>query len=233
MVGINADQGSSLENQHVIGEGYFAAKRLTPASRKSRFLKTAGCAMRCLFCAAAMLAALVALLWLHGTWPYPWNLPDGIPLVLGFSTDMGVEDAVDLLRTRYSVDGNDISVRVMRYEHVFFSELPLRHAIVAENVQAPGLTKRRLEFHFVKNRLMAIIFTPALTDEECRAMLGDDYGKYVVTLSQLIQGRKLIQERKPSPALDDRLCLVVSSVDTSVHSKLLSAAYFDWRFHKD
>ncbi len=174
---------------------------------------------------AAMTWIAIVLLWTNAVWPYQWHLPAGMSLVLEFSTDMGVEDTINVLRTRYFVDDKDITVKVIKEAQVFFKKVPVRHSVVIENFSAPGLSKRRMECRFLQNRLMTILFQPALTDEECKTLLGVDYHKYLATQLWYFGEDS---EGSDSTKVSDELLFIDWVWGSGIHSKLLWRAYADW-----
>ena len=179
-------------------------------------------ALRLLFAGFILIATTIALLWVYSSWPYQWHLPEGMPLVLGFSTDMGVEEVVNVLRTKYFVKDIDISVQIIKEENIFFNKTPLRHQIVVENFFAPGLSKKQLECRFLKNRLMTMLFRPELSEDECKALLGEDYKKYVT-------GLRFLDERgEYKSASTDELWFGDLYKGSAILSKLLCYAYIGW-----
>ena len=175
-----------------------------------------------------LIAVVIAALWINAVWPYEWHLPEGIPLVLGFSTDDGVEDVIDILTTKFHVENKDVSVQTIKAAHEFLKKVPVRQQIVVEKFLAVGLLPKKIEFRFLHNRLMTIIFCPVLSDEECKTLLGEEYSEYKTT-SLYCPGN---ESESPESAGRDRLLLVNWAWGTGVHSKLLWAAYVDWCSYK-
>jgi len=175
-----------------------------------------------------LIAMVIAALWINDVWPYEWHLPEGIPLVLGFSTDDGVEDVIDILTTKFHVENKDVSVQTIKAVHEFFKKVPVRQQIVVEKFLAVGLPPKKIEFRFLHNRLMTIIFSPVLSDGECKTLLGEEYSKYKTTRLNCPGN----ESESPEFAERDRLLLVDWAWGTGVHSKLLWAAYADWCIDK-
>lgn len=169
-----------------------------------------------------LMVTAIAILYINSTWPYNWNLPKGMPLVLGFTTDMGVEDMVELLSSEYLIGNNAIKVDVIDYQHVFLKKEALRHRLVVENFSVFGIAPKQLECRFLKNRLMTVIFRPALSEEECKALLGDDYDRYQTSWDLVCEAGA------EGSTHGDQLMLIDWCWGTGIHSKLLWKAYVDW-----
>lgn len=175
---------------------------------------------------SAICAIVIALLWLNSVWPYNWNLPEGMPLVLGLSTDMDVEAAVKVFRENFHVKDNDFSIRTLRKGYVFFKKRTEMQEVVVENFSTHGISERTMKCTFLHGRLMSILFIPALTDDECQTILGEDYKKYILPLPELMRHSSGTESKE-----NDQLTLVDWVWGSGIHSKLLTRAYVDWMFY--
>lgn len=80
--------------------------------------------------------------------PRQLELPAAMPLVLGLSTDLGVEQTIKLLGSKYSVDNDDVTVKVIQNERLYLKKIPLRQMLVVKKVVIPGLSEKELRCFF-------------------------------------------------------------------------------------
>jgi hypothetical protein len=98
-----------------------------------------------MFCCGALLMAAAFLAIALYQSPRQLELPAAMPLVLGLSTDLGVEQTIKLLG---SVDNDDVTVKVIQNERLYLKKIPLRQMLVVKKVVIPGLSEKELRCFF-------------------------------------------------------------------------------------
>jgi hypothetical protein len=175
----------------------------------------------CMFCCGALLMAAAFLAIALYQSPRQLELPAAMPLVLGLSTDLGVEQTIKLLG---SVDNDDVTVKVIQNERLYLKKIPLRQMLVVKKVVIPGLSEKELRCFFLRNRLMEVVFKPKLTEDECKLLFVDDSGRFMTPGE--MAGLKDIGYYSGDCAGEDQLEMIDYVWGSGVRSALLSKAYF-------
>jgi hypothetical protein len=155
------------------------------------------------------------------------HFPAGIPLALGFSTNMGVSESILMLRHTYFVSPGEITVETIRREHVWLRDEDVIKRIGVKDFSCEGVRRRKLELTFFKNRLMSLLFVPALSEEECKVVLGDSYSLLLTDWRNL--GCKGVPREN---CKEDKIQFVDWRSGSGIYSMLLWNEYADWCWHK-